>query len=189
MVDIVFLTPGPGVEMEYLKRLLKTIKVLEEKNITWEFFGEYSSHVGFAREITLDVAKDVEAKVFLWIDSDIIWNPEDVLKIYGSNKDVVSGVYVMERGHAVAKTDHWLEPHEIYNARELIKLDFCGLGFFAIKGEVLKSIPEPRFASTLVVDMEGEDVAFCRRIKSQGFDIWLDPSIRLGHVKKSVLRI
>jgi hypothetical protein len=177
------------VEMAYLKMLLKTIKVLEEKNITWEFFGEYASHVGFARESTLDAAKDVEAKVFLWIDSDILWSPEDVLKIYGSDKDVISGTYVMETGNAVAKTDHWLEPHEIFNADGPINLDFCGLGFFAIKGEVLKSIPEPRFASTLVTDMEGEDIAFCKKLKAAGFDIWLDPSIRLGHVKKRVLTL
>jgi hypothetical protein len=190
MVDIVFLTPGPNVEMIYLKSMLKTIKVLEEKGIIWDFYGEFSSHVAFARQITLDTAEDIECKVFFWIDSDIVWEPEDVLKLYGSSKEVVSGAYPMDNGNVTAKTDEgWLEHHQLRASDELIKLDFCGLGFFAIKSHVLRGIPEPQFSTTLLNDLEGEDVALCRKVKAAGFDIWLDPTVKLGHVKKSTLRI
>jgi hypothetical protein len=27
----------------------------------------------------------------MWIDSDIAWEPEDVIKLYNSDKDVISG--------------------------------------------------------------------------------------------------
>ena len=32
-----------------------------------------------------------------------------------------------------------------------------------------------------------EDVAFCHMIKEKGFDIWIDPTIRVGHEKMMVL--
>jgi hypothetical protein len=190
MVDIVFLTPGSNVEMLYLKSMLKTIQVLESKGITWAFYGEFSSHVAFARQMTLDEAKKTECKVYFWIDSDIVWEPKDVLKLYGSSKEVVSGAYSMNNDRVTAKTEEgWLEAHHLRASDDLIKLDFCGLGFFAIKSQVLKSISEPQFSVTLLDDLEGEDVSLCRKIKSLGFDIWLDPTVRLGHVKKSMLTL
>jgi GT2 family glycosyltransferase len=32
-----------------------------------------------------------------------------------------------------------------------------------------------------------EDVAFCRMIKEKGYDVWIDPSIIVGHEKMVVL--
>jgi len=185
MVDIVFLTPGPNVEMLYLKSMLKTIQVLESKGITWAFYGEFSSHVAVAREITFDIAKDEECKVYFWIDSDIVWKPEDVVKLYESDKDAVSGCYFMREGQIAAATyEGFVEGYTVCVTKDLFKIKYAGMGFFAVKAHVMKNMTELKFTPTVLDDIEGEDAAFCKKIVDQGFDIWLDPTVHLGHMKK-----
>jgi hypothetical protein len=36
-------------------------------------------------------------------------------------------------------------------------------------------------------DMCGEDVSFCLDAKEQGFEIWCDPRIRVGHEKTRII--
>ena len=43
------------------------------------------------------------------------------------------------------------------------------------------------FESGAVQDMCGEDVSFCLDAKEEGFDIWCDPRIRVGHEKTRVI--
>jgi hypothetical protein len=33
----------------------------------------------------------------------------------------------------------------------------------------------------------GEDIAFCRRVRAVGFDIWIDTRIKVGHMKRHEL--
>ena len=39
----------------------------------------------------------------------------------------------------------------------------------------------------LIQDMGGEDVSFCLDAKEEGFEIWCDPRIRVGHEKTRVI--
>jgi hypothetical protein len=43
------------------------------------------------------------------------------------------------------------------------------------------------FESGAVQDMCGEDVSFCLDAKEEGFEIWCDPRIRVGHEKMRVI--
>ena len=33
----------------------------------------------------------------------------------------------------------------------------------------------------------GEDLYFCERISEKGYDVWVDPSISVGHVKSNII--
>jgi hypothetical protein len=65
----------------------------------------------------------------------------------------------------------------------------AGTGFMLIKTEIFKKLPEPWFffnSSTTTSEMTGEDVWFCNLARVHNFDVWVDPTIKVGHVGTAV---
>ena len=209
-VNVVICTPGHSLMGIYVKSLLATIDVLSQRGITWAYSNEFSSHVGDAREITLngDMQNDIaEIRPFkgrftydklMWIDSDIAWNPEDFLKLYEAKEDIVSGAYLLATGEVTAYPER-LKPGYVYEQvlemSELTEVQAIGFGFVCVKQGVFESLTRPWFQSTEVVwtdpdtdkkfpfMMMGEDMSWCERVMEKGYKIWFDPTVRVTHHK------
>ena len=194
----------------YVKSLLAATQKLSEKGISWAWSSEYSSHVGDAREMTLNGGPQNEIKntspfrgtvdydKILWIDSDIAFTPEDVIKAYESDKDILSGAYLLADGTATAypkRLEAGYTYEDILKMEEPLKVYGVGFGFICVKKGVFEKLSRPWFQSVPVTmtDAEtkeeftfpimGEDISWCERVHQAGFDVWLDPSIRLTHHK------
>tara|TARA_B000000557_G_scaffold94597_1_gene76425 strand:- start:40 stop:810 length:771 start_codon:yes stop_codon:yes gene_type:complete len=146
----------------------------------------------------------------LWIDSDIVFNLESFYKLFWMNKDIAAGWYCTEDGRTTSVA-HWLEEedfqanggvmnHEMVDGigkrRKPFKVDYTGFGWVLIKNGVFehKQMTYPWFApqmqvfeSGAVQDMCGEDVSFCLDAIKAGFEIWCDPTCRVGHEKTRVI--
>jgi len=207
-INLVIATPGHSMMTGYVKCLLATLDLLAQNNITVAWNSQYSSHVADAREITLSGTLQnsfTETRPFqgqitydkiLWIDSDITWNPEDVLKLYKSDKDIISGAYLLANGEVMAHSKKLSAPYrydEVINMTEPVEVESAGFGFICFKSGIFEKMPRPWFQSfpvTTQVDgkdytfnMIGEDMSLCYRAKELGFEIWLDPTVRLTHHK------
>jgi hypothetical protein len=207
-VDLVIATPGHSLMGGYVKSLIDTVAELSNRGISWAFSNAYESHVADARETTLSGTKDnsvlenrpfqglLNYKKILWIDSDIVWTPEDVIKLYESDKDIVSGAYLLASGEVTAypvALKRALTYDEVLPMTELMKVGAIGFGFVCIKQGVFESLSRPWFQSaitTLTVDGKdftfpiiGEDISFCERARANGYDIWFDPTVRVTHHK------
>ena len=192
----------------YLKCLLATIDELNKRSISWGFSSEYSSHVADSREMTLNGGNQnniYETKPFrgevtydkiLWIDSDIAFTPQDVIKAYESPYDIVSGAYLLANGEVTAYSEFMragLLYEDVLKMTEPVKIAAAGMGFMAVKSGVFEKLSRPWFQSpTITFDWDGnpvtfpimgEDISFCYRATEAGFEIWLDPSIKLIHHK------
>ena len=75
---------------------------------------------------------------------------------------------------------------------KLFTADYTGFGWILTKKGVFESLEYPWFQPVwteynidgkLVRDFTMEDVAFCKMIKQKGFDVWIDPTIIVGHEK------
>lgn len=207
-VNLIIATPGHSVYAGYLRSLLAATAELNKRNIVWAFSQEYSSHVADAREMTLNGDNQnsiTESRPFkgsitydkiLWIDSDIIFTPEDVIKAYESPYDVVAGAYMLASGEVVVYDKLFGPAHtmqEVLAMTEPKRVFGAGMGFFCMKSGIFEKMSRPWFQSVLgthVQDGEeftfpimGEDLSLCKRINDLGFEIWLDPSIKLIHHK------
>jgi hypothetical protein len=209
-VNVIICTPGHSLMGAYVRSLLETINELSNQNISFAYSNEYSSHVGDAREATLNGGKEnniEETRPFngqvtydklIWIDSDIAWKPEDFMKLYKSDKDVLSGGYLLGNGDVTVypqKLGGPLKYTDVLEMEEPIKVHGIGMGFVAIKQGVFEKLTRPWFQSVEVTmkDSEtekeftfpimGEDISLCERIHRAGFDIWFDPTIRVEHNK------
>jgi hypothetical protein len=209
-VNLIIATPGHSMMASYVQSLLDTMNVLGEKGITCTFATGYSSHVADAREVTLSgtlenslvenrpLQGNLTYDKILWIDSDIAWAPEDVLALYESDKDIVSGAYLLANGQVVAY-EQLLGPaftiDQVQNMVEPIRIATCGFGFLCVKQGVFESLTRPWFQSAMVSHKDsitgeestfplmGEDMSWCKRATDAGFEIWFDPSVKVQHHK------
>ena len=150
----------------------------------------------------------------LWIDSDIVFNTDQFWQLLDlanngeEEKEIVAGWYATEDG-TTTSVAHWLEEddfrknggvmnHEtvesISKRKKPFTVDYTGFGWVAIKKGVFEKLPYPWFApkmqvfeSGAVQDMCGEDVSFCLDALEEGYEIWCDPRIRVGHEKSRII--
>ena len=207
-VNLIIATPGHSLMADYVKSLLATSRELSKRGISWIYTNGYASHVTDAREITLSgtfeneiansqpLSGQLTYDKILWIDSDIAWNPEDVIKLYESDKDVVSGAYLFGSGE-VAAYEKFLKKgysyDDVKDKTELMQIDGCGFGFICVKPGIFESLSRPWFQSAMAkleqdgkeyeFPVIGEDISWCMRVKEKGYEIWLDPTVQVTHHK------
>lgn len=211
--NVAIATPGRMIHAEYVQSLVKTLRVLAEREITYTFLNRYTSFVATARELTaidspqhdyshskIGGGKFTCDKIF-WIDSDIEWEPDDFLMLYYSELGIISGLYALDHAGlvAAAKLDSEGTLKKM-NARELmfeaepLAVGGVGFGFLCVKSEIWESVPRPWFLlgkmrwdeSGLMVNV-GEDYSWCGRAQAAGHTIYLDTSVRVRHHKEAVI--
>ena len=199
-------------KQEYVRSLVDTTRVLNEKGISYYFLSKYSSFVPSARELTatdsyshdwenMDICGgNISYKKIIWIDSDIEWTPEDFMKIYDSELDVISGVYQTHPNGTVAVnlTDPKGRPTKVNKVHFLLHWDpvevgGVGFGFVGMKYGVFEKMKRPWFKIREVewddVDFSvnmGEDYSWCEGAKDAGFKIWVDPTVKVKHHKETI---
>ena len=175
---------------------------------------QYSSVVHFARAKCLggDVLKGPDQKPFqgqveydamMWIDSDVIFKPDDLFELLESPHDVTAGLYMMEDLQHFAAVKEWdeeffskngtfkfLSPPEVADEStpRYLPVAYSGMGWMLIRKGVVESLKYPWFWSELqsvgsLVDMNSEDVSFCKAIQAAGHAIHVDTKVRVGHQK------
>ena len=214
--NVVITTPGHHMCAEYVKCLMATIHTLEANNISWIFQSEYASIITNAREATITGSRNLEVfnpapgkgqytydKLFM-IDSDIVWNPEQFLRLYASDKDLISAVYFEAQGadamvHRAKNDFKPMKREEIQLLQQLdepIEVYGVGLGFMCVKSGVFESLKRPWFGLGKVIQEVdgvvyelplGEDLYFCEKVAEQGYQVYLDPQVIVGHVKSNVV--
>ena len=148
---------------------------------------------------------EVDYDYIMWIDSDIVFLPDDFFQLLAHQKDIASGLYSMEGGRGFACVKDWdevfyekaghfnfLTSQDIAGKSELFPVNYVGMGWMLVKKGVFEKIKYPWFeplrkkigSST---EFTTEDVTFCHKAKDAGFQINIDPSIVVGHEKTVVL--
>jgi hypothetical protein len=176
------------------------------------FANRYTSNVYYVRSMCLgaDVRRGVNQKPFdgkidydalMWIDSDILFTPQDFFKLLSHDKDIVSGLYLMENATQFPAVEKWdqkyfekngsfqfMTKEDIKKKKGLFEVSYNGFGFMLIKKGVFEKIPYPWFAPKMMKigqceDFPSEDVSFCLRAAEYGFKIWIDPTVLVKHEK------
>jgi len=70
---------------------------------------------------------------------------------------------------------------------------YNGMGFMLIKKGVFESLQYPWFepihqSIKNLEDFTSEDVAFCLKAREKGFEIFVDPTVIVGHQKPMILK-
>jgi hypothetical protein len=166
------------------------------------------SAIDLLRNVMLSQALEAGFDRFLFIDSDVGFDPNDAIRILSRPEPVVAGIYMKKDGRDFSGTFAAEVTRVVFGptAPGLYPLLYASAGFLAIRAEVLHemirrlSLPRchfgalrgiyPFFLPLCVPDGRGgtryltEDYAFSHRLSQIGVTPMADTSIRLSHYGK-----
>lgn len=148
----------------------------------------------------------IEYSHIMWIDSDIVWSSNQIAALINRNVSIVSGLYRLSFDtdtlcavknwdkEVFLKNGHFdfLKYSDIKDEKNLLKVSYTGFGFILVKRGIFESIEYPWFRSIKqeisdkIVDFAAEDVSMCLTMQDKNFDIFVDPTVIVGHEKKSI---
>lgn len=179
------------VHTHFAYSLTQLVKTTSEVGIDTYLYFDSSTILLNQREKLIDEAIKMEADYVLWLDSDMMFPSNVVLKLLAHNKDIVACNY-MKRSlpmKTVAYTDlndwdSWvpMEPQE-----ELVKVKGIGMGCILMKTDVFKKLEKPYFEFRFKEDTKdwfGEDFILQDKIQKIGYEIFVDTmlSMEIKHV-------
>lgn len=164
--------------------------VLEVPEITTVLDQPYRHDIHKARNALVKQFLATRCDALLAVDTDIIYTPEDCLKLILWDEPMVAGAYLSEfdlLDTCVRGKDGL--PIQIGLPGGPTEVLFTGAGFTLVKREVFEKIASGWYDLGAEEDgfKHGEDWSFCVRVRQAGYKIILDPSVRLGHLKYLVL--
>ena len=98
--SLLICTPAYGglVYVDYVQSLVDTVPFLGSKGIeTGCYFLKNESLIPRGRNACAKFALDSGVEKLLFVDSDISWKSEDVLRLYHSDKMIIGGAYPVKR--------------------------------------------------------------------------------------------
>ena len=150
-----------------------------------------------ARDIIAANAIQAGFERVLWLDSDMVLPADALLKLSADmdqGMHLVSGLYFTRKPPVkpVAYSDLWWKQTEngidtgaenLWEYKEgLNEIAACGFGCCLTSVDLLKRVGD-RFGSPFMpIDGMGEDMAFCMRVKELGEKMFVDTSVKCGHV-------
>jgi hypothetical protein len=162
------------------------------------------SVVSRVRNIIANQFIDSDCDHLFMVDSDINFNADDVLRLMAWNqmKPIVAGIGVARKTEKVffSMLDQDEDGNVVMDNMGLVRAKRVGTGFIMIRRDVFLSLKESHpeweyfdqnsgktlhsffdFKST-PEGYIGEDYLFCDRAREAGFTVWVDPTIKLGHM-------
>lgn len=142
------------------------------------------------RNVIIKQALDNDCTHVFFMDDDMIFPPDTLLKLIEHNKDIVSALYLSRAfPHRPVFFDKAYENG--YNkyfsltdgVKGLIKGVNCGLGAVLISTEVFKKL-EPPYIRLGEIEKDGwcDDIGFFNRCREVGYDVYCDLDAPVGHL-------
>lgn len=173
-------TPAYGghVHVNYMKSMLSLQKMLADENIAFEFFTiSFDSLIPRARNVCAMQFLKSDATHMIFIDADIIFQPEDIVRMLRSQKELVCGIYAkkafnFDKVKEVAATCHDmkeltelcarynvnLSPNDTTLHDGFLKVNYSPTGFMMIRKDALHGFVD-----------EHPELAYKNDIRGYGF--------------------
>lgn len=190
--------------VDFVHSVLDSIPVLRDKQIGVElYFLSQNCHVDDARNHILRDFMLSTCDELVFIDADVSWHKEDLLKLICYDRDVVAGVYP-KRSYHDTEFPVMAEAGVDLRADDdgLVEVIGAPTGFMKIKRHVLETMFEVNkkrrfhgqraksddekytlvFERTLLQERRWSgDLNFCRQWRSLGGKVFVDPEMSLSH--------
>ena len=200
-----------NAEIQHMQSMLQLWNHLSEQKIDFQdgtVVGD--ALISRSRSIVASAFLRSNCDVLLTIDSDIWFRPQDAVKLAEEafRYHMIGSMYVTRSATrpqpAVLLPD---EPVYFDDSAKPLTVRFISTGFMAVHRSVFERVSKtlpmchkgwndqgsdtsfwPFYMPFVLPDDHeenlylSEDWAFCERARQAGYKIWLDPSIRLGHV-------
>lgn len=152
-----------------------------------------------ARNKIFETALERDTDYVVFFDDDMTVGDmrKDVEKMLDLDKDIVGAMGVTKgtpHWPNIAKVSGIGESGTVCDTRTTriytwpdkpFEVDVVGTAFMCIKKKVLQAMKPPWFympPNYVNKNIKGEDTTFCFNAKMLGFEVWVDPTIQMGHI-------
>lgn len=143
-----------------------------------------TAYLPSSRQQLADLALEHGADAILWLDSDMRFPKDALVRLLAHDLPVVAASYSMRRlPLAPVAFDGFDQsrPHLVANDAEgLERVAMVGMGCMLTRRSVFDGLPRPWFANPwdeARQDFIGEDVWFCQRLAEAGHAVWIDAGL------------
>lgn len=159
--------------------------------------------VEHARQVLIDKFLNSGCDYYFTIDADIVYLssptiPDPLDRLIFLDKDIVGGIYYfkskpcqpvfrpLDLQKEYEEKGIFPEKYEWRIKNEPFEVQWMGNGFKLMKREVVEKVRQkiliPNLPMIHMNEYVSEDWAFDQRARDEGFSVWADPEIKLGHV-------
>lgn len=203
MSKVMIGTPAYDGRLEswYVHSLVSATKLCERENIQLDaIYMSYDALVQRARNDLIALALEEEYDCLIFIDSDMIFDPNWILELINSEKNVIGGT-------TRKKTDDYegysVKTRNLKKENGLIKVDCLGTGFVKISRRALLDIwnasdeytesgnnPKRMVCDIQIIDGElwSEDRVMSNKLNDCGYDVWLNPNMTCDHIGTKIFK-
>lgn len=198
---VVFCTPSlAGPTAPYIRALEESIPLIKGAGWDEAYVQEVGNpYISAARAIMTRKALDAGADVIVYLDYDLSWKPEDLLKLIETEGDVISGTYRFKK----PEEEYMATLVTLGDGSPIVRKDGCIKAFQVPAGflkvtkaaiqKFMRAYPKLLYGDPdhFSVDLfnhgahelvwYGEDYAFSRNWRDCGGEIWLVPDLDLNH--------
>jgi len=211
--DVFFATPcyGGNVTDQYFLSMFRTSQALMKLGINFRITTlRNESLITRGRNILTAMFLESPATHLFFIDADIEFEPESIIRALAFDRDIIAGAYPKK----TLPIDYAINLKFVDPERKQVRLKDgavevldASTGFFCVKRRVLELMmekyPELKYNNDSAIDPKynkycyalfdtmidpvdrrylSEDYTFCRRWQQMGGEIYIDPNTNLNHV-------
>lgn len=193
------------VDNSYMFSLLQSIRKLDAAGICFDhYLLSYNCHVDDGRNAIVRDFLLSDCTDLVFIDADVAWQADDLVRLIKHDRDVVAGVYPKRASHDL-DFPVWVEPGTILQADDdgLVEVSGAPTGFMKIKRHVLEKLVKANEHRqyigkgsnsgndpyTVVFERDiadghrwSGDYNFCRIWRKAGGKVFVDPEMFLSHI-------
>ena len=178
------------IPLDVLPAMVNALVELDRLGVTYEFLNEkHNSLIQFAREALAFAFLETDCTHILWLDDDIKPEASHIVRLLylASQYPMIGAAYVTKNFDNPKFIVKDIEKAELglYTAKGM------GLGFVCMQRQVIEDVAKDTSDDMFRVYKEvledgtknkvGEDMHFFRMAKKQGYTLYVDPTITLGH--------
>lgn len=159
--------------------------IVENPDIILDFLLIQSCDIASSRMWLAKQAVEKGATHLLFIDSDMLFPPSVLKTLLSRDKDII-GVEYHKRQFPLQTVTAYM-PDVEKSETEPFKVGIAGTGIMLIKTDVFKNPNMDKNWFSFGRNSEGQNVIgedgwFCNTARDAGYDVWVDPTIKVFHL-------
>jgi hypothetical protein len=150
-----------------------------------------------SRNMIIEAAIQNDCNRILFIDDDMTYEPDFLLKLMEHDVDIVSGLYLSKAyPHQpvifdLADDNGSAAPMYLMGGEEprLVPIVAAGLGFLLVKTDIFKLLEKPYIRlGELNCEEWCDDIGFFNRVRKAGIRSYVDMEVNCGHIGTMIIR-
>lgn len=172
------------MHVDFVKSLHDLTERLHADKIDFDVKFESGTLVYLARDRIARYSIENGYTHVLWLDSDMVFKPEDFYKLRDSGKAFISGICVGRRKPHNSCLFERLSPSKRFTSYKsgVFEIAACGFAFVLVETQIIKDVIRGYKTGFLPTASYGEDLAFCVRVAGLKHTMYAHGDVKIGHI-------